>query len=70
MDEHEAADGRRAEAPMLSALARRRTFDEVELALSEEEAQREARRCLRCDLEFTTAQHEQDAVSVTVGATG
>jgi NADH-quinone oxidoreductase subunit F len=47
------SDGGRAEAPMLDSAARRRSFDEVELPLSEEEARREARRCLRCDLEFT-----------------
>jgi hypothetical protein len=32
---------------------RRAGFAEVELCLSEVDAQREARRCLRCDLEFT-----------------
>jgi len=70
VDEHAADADERARAPMLSALARRRSFDEVELTLSEEEAKREARRCLRCDLEFTTAQSEEDTVPVTVGATG
>ncbi len=42
---------------------RRSSFVEVELAPTEEEARREARRCLRCDLKFTqpaaTAQEEQ-----------
>ena len=33
--------------------ARERNFSEVEETLSEEEANREAGRCLRCDLEFT-----------------
>ncbi len=36
--------------------ARRRSFAEVETALSAAEAAREARRCLRCDLEFTQAE--------------
>ncbi|MFH1676718.1 MAG: NADH-ubiquinone oxidoreductase-F iron-sulfur binding region domain-containing protein, partial [bacterium] len=34
-------------------LSKRRNFAEVELSISEEDAKREARRCLRCDLEFT-----------------
>ena len=43
--------------------ARRRSFDEVEMTLSEDDAKREARRCLRCDLEFTQchAHEEQTA---------
>jgi len=32
---------------------RRRSFDEVERALDEEQAKIEAHRCLRCDIEFT-----------------
>jgi NADH-quinone oxidoreductase subunit F len=39
-------------------LSRRRNFAEVELTLSADEAAREARRCLRCDLEFTQARCE------------
>jgi len=39
--------------PELPPQARMKNFDEVELAVPEEEALREARRCLRCDLEFT-----------------
>ncbi|MDY6916843.1 MAG: NADH-quinone oxidoreductase subunit NuoF, partial [Chloroflexota bacterium] len=37
--------------PTLRAEERRRSFRETELGFSEEEARREARRCLRCDLE-------------------
>ena len=41
----------RAEIPSLPAEARKGNFSETELVLSEEEARREAKRCLRCDLE-------------------
>jgi NADPH-dependent glutamate synthase beta subunit-like oxidoreductase len=44
---------RRAEPPTISLEKRRTTFAEVELCLSEEDARREAMRCLRCDLAFT-----------------
>jgi NADH-quinone oxidoreductase subunit F len=37
----------------LSAAARRKTFKEVELCAAEPRALCEARRCLRCDIEFT-----------------
>ena len=43
----------RAELPRAPADWRKRNFAEVEVSLSAEEAAREARRCLRCDLEFT-----------------
>jgi hypothetical protein len=43
----------RAAPPCLPLEVRRRSFAEVELALTVEEARQEARRCLRCDLEFT-----------------
>ena len=41
----------RREAPTLPVEKRRQSFDEIELPLTEEEARREAKRCLRCDLE-------------------
>jgi NADPH-dependent glutamate synthase beta subunit-like oxidoreductase len=41
--------------PHLPVGRRRRSFGEVELAVSESMARCEARRCLRCDLEFTQA---------------
>jgi NADH-quinone oxidoreductase subunit F len=43
----------RAEPATLPAKSRKKSFAEVELPLSVEQAKREARRCLRCDLEFT-----------------
>ncbi len=43
----------RVNVPTMPATSRVGSFAEVEGALSEEEAVHEARRCLRCDLEFT-----------------
>jgi hypothetical protein len=43
----------RVSPPHLPVAARRHTFAEVELAVDEAAARCEARRCLRCDLEFT-----------------
>jgi len=45
--------GDRVETPRASVEWRRRNFAEVEVTLSAQEATCEARRCLRCDLEFT-----------------
>ncbi len=42
---------RRLEMPKLSADERKTSFDEIERGFSEEVARREAKRCLRCDLE-------------------
>ena len=43
----------RVAVPHLPAAERRKRYCEVELCVSEDEAVAEARRCLRCDLEFT-----------------
>jgi hypothetical protein len=43
------------ELAVLSPAERVRNFAEVEATLTADEAAREARRCLRCDLEFTRA---------------
>ncbi|MFB3818976.1 MAG: NADH-ubiquinone oxidoreductase-F iron-sulfur binding region domain-containing protein [Candidatus Methylomirabilales bacterium] len=48
-----AAGGRRAEPARLPLASRQGSFAEVELPLRAEDARREARRCLRCDLDFT-----------------
>jgi NADH-quinone oxidoreductase subunit F len=45
--------GARVAVPELPADRRKTTFAEVELAISEQAAHCEARRCLRCDLDFT-----------------
>jgi len=63
----------RVETPRAPAAWRTRNFAEVEVALSVAEAHCEARRCLRCDLEFTrppeTGQEtdHDGAVAVTGG---
>jgi len=53
MDEEEATETKRVETPHLSVECRCGNFKEVEQSISEEQAICEARRCLRCDLEFT-----------------
>ncbi len=50
-DDGEAAS--RVEPPTLPVERRRGSFAEVELCVSEKSARCEARRCLRCDLDFT-----------------
>ncbi|MDH3217173.1 MAG: FAD-dependent oxidoreductase [Candidatus Krumholzibacteria bacterium] len=56
-----ALDGDRAETPRAPAEWRRRNFAEVEVTLSQAEAKRESLRCLRCDLEFTRREKEEQA---------
>ncbi len=53
-----ALNAARAETPRAAAEWRKRNFAEVEVALSQTEAQRESLRCLRCDLEFTKRMEE------------
>jgi NADH-quinone oxidoreductase subunit F len=52
----------RVETPRASVEWRKRNFAEVEVSLSFEEAVREARRCLRCDLEFVQVGEPADTV--------
>jgi len=59
VSDEELAEATRVEPPALPAELRKRTFAEVEMTLSVEEATREARRCLRCDLEFTQRQNDR-----------
>jgi NADH-quinone oxidoreductase subunit F len=56
---------RRLEVPGLSAQERRHLFAEVEGTVTEAVAVREARRCLRCDLEFTSCLETDDALLET-----
>jgi NADH-quinone oxidoreductase subunit F len=51
---------RRADPPMVPMEKRRSSFVEVELTMSEPDAQREARRCMRCDLDFTREHREHE----------
>lgn len=63
---------KRVETPRASIEWRKRNFAEVEVALSVDEACRESRRCLRCDLEFTkpkTEEAEPEAAAVIGGKT-
>jgi len=60
------AGAARAAAPHLGPEKRTRNFAEVELGLTEGAARCEARRCLRCDLEFTQPEIEAEEV-VAVG---
>ena len=57
----------RAETPRAPAEWRRRSFAEVEVALSVEEAMSEAKRCLRCDLEFTKRAAVEENKSLPIG---
>ena len=67
LSEEALAEIRRAEPPLLPIELRRRSFSEVELCLSAEEAIRESKRCLRCDLEFTKPKQE-DTPRLEIGA--
>jgi len=67
LSEEALAEIRRAEPPLLPTEVRRRSFSEVELCLSADDAVREAKRCLRCDLEFTTRARE-DILRLETGA--
>jgi NADH-quinone oxidoreductase subunit F len=65
--EGETDAGDRIETPRAPAEWRTRSFAEVEVSLTEQEAQCEARRCLRCDLEFTRPNvPEEEPASVGV----
>ncbi len=57
----------RARPPRLDSAERSRSFAEVEHALAAEEAVREARRCLRCDLAFTSPSHPPSAEAALEG---
>jgi len=58
LTEEQLETARRTEPKTLDPAVRRRCYEEVEFALSVTEATQEARRCLRCDLEFTQPQTE------------
>jgi NADH-quinone oxidoreductase subunit F len=60
VSDEELEDTKRVEPPTLDAESRRKNFEEVEKQLSVEQATREARRCLRCDLEFIELNENKD----------
>jgi NADH-quinone oxidoreductase subunit F len=57
----------RIKVPAVPAAERRHGFTEVEASITAREAAREARRCLRCDLEFTSSVEADDTGRVTRG---
>jgi NADH-quinone oxidoreductase subunit F len=59
-------DAARVEPATLDAKSRVKSFAEVERQLSVEQATREARRCLRCDLEFTQRAEKEEAKCTAV----
>ncbi len=67
LGDEELMEADRAEPPTLPALTRRKGFEEVEQTLSVADASREARRCLRCDLEFTRPKDAEPADVAAVG---
>jgi NADH-quinone oxidoreductase subunit F len=59
VSEEELKELRRAEPPRAAMSQRTGSFAEVEMALPEDDARREAVRCLRCDLDFTQSQEKK-----------
>jgi NADPH-dependent glutamate synthase beta subunit-like oxidoreductase len=59
IDHEDMEDAKRIETPRAPSEWRRRNFSEVEVSFSSEEACFEAKRCLRCDLEFTKPEPEK-----------
>ncbi|MBW2038443.1 MAG: FAD-dependent oxidoreductase [Deltaproteobacteria bacterium] len=53
------ADLKREDVPKLPVEERHTNFAEVDLCLGEEQAIREAKRCLQCDLELAISQHHK-----------
>jgi NADH-quinone oxidoreductase subunit F len=66
LSDDEIETARRAEAHTIPIDQRKAGFDEVELAISENEAVCEARRCLRCDLDFTRPLEPEDETAIPV----
>ena len=67
VEPEEALQAGRVETPRASVDWRKRNFAEVEVSLSVEEAMREAKRCLRCDLEFTQPQEIEEPQAIAGG---
>ena len=66
--EEESEEVMRMEAPALSVSLRERSFAEVEQTPSVEQAVREARRCMRCDLEFTQCEDDEATIKAVEGS--
>jgi len=69
VDQEDQEEAPRAEPPMLAAKSRKKSFAEVEMTFSAEQAMREARRCLRCDLEFTGGKQDEETTLAAVEET-
>ena len=69
LSEEELEEADRVQVPAIHAESRKQSFRQVELSLSVADATREARRCLRCDLEFTQPAEDEAAHPTTVGET-
>jgi len=61
------ADAHRVKPPTVAAAVRVKGFEEVELAMAEDEARREARRCLRCDLDYARKPEAEPAEPAGLG---
>jgi NADPH-dependent glutamate synthase beta subunit-like oxidoreductase len=66
ISDEELEDVARVEPATLDAKSRKKNSAEVEMSLSVEQATREARRCLRCDLEFTRRNENEEAKCAAV----
>ncbi|HUV63844.1 MAG TPA: FAD-dependent oxidoreductase [Sedimentisphaerales bacterium] len=66
VDRDRLEEASRAEPPTLAAKSRKKSFSEVEMAFSAEQARCEARRCLRCDLEFTRRKQDLEVKCAAV----
>jgi NADH-quinone oxidoreductase subunit F len=66
VSEEELAELRRVEPPKADAVSRRKHFEEVEKTMNETDACKEAKRCLRCDLDFTTKAVKEETPEVSV----
>jgi NADPH-dependent glutamate synthase beta subunit-like oxidoreductase len=67
IDEEELETAKRTDPPVIPVAARRKNYSEIEQSFTVEEATKEARRCLRCDLEFTQPKEDETATPAVVG---
>jgi len=67
LSEEELEEADRVEPPVIPVASRAKSFAEVELSLSVADATNEARRCLRCDLEFTQPKEDETVCAAAAG---
>jgi NADH-quinone oxidoreductase subunit F len=70
LEQEDLRKAQRVDTPRAPADWRKRNFAEVEVSLSVQEASGEARRCLRCDLEFTQTRTQDEEELVGSNCTG